>query len=173
MKNRLIRTPSGEKDGSRWCSGLAYEPVTLMTRVRIPTGTPGTNNEIVLPSSCLFRINGPVAQHGRASGFYPLGSGSSRPSERNQVAVGPNPTGPACFRPKKTMRGNKDFASVPVGSAATTLFPRLDSEKSLTELVRLGDARINSRPTAVGHFISQTQQFAVHFQRKNISEGMI
>jgi hypothetical protein len=159
MKNRLIRTPSGEKDGSRWCSGLAYEPVTLMTRVRIPTGTPGTN-EIVLPSSCLFRINGPVAQHGRASGFYPLGSGLSRPSERNQVAVGPNPTGPAQAALGKTSSGLRISPSLTVGSTARE------------DLPPVGRLSPSSHPAEAGQFTSPNQ-FAIHFQRKNISEGMI
>ncbi len=86
---------------SRWCSGLAYEPVTLMTRVRIPTGTPleqaTKTMEIILPSSALFSEKlakeGPVAQHGRASGFYFQG-GEISPGGRNQVVVGPNPTRP-------------------------------------------------------------------------------
>jgi hypothetical protein len=101
---------------SRWCSGLAYEPVTLMTRVRIPTGTPGAPGahpappayfsdglvELVLPSSCLFRLptRGPVAQHGRASGFY-LGPVNNAGQERNQVVVGSNPARPTNFQPKE------------------------------------------------------------------------
>ncbi len=96
-----LREPRGkDQNASRWCSGLAYEPVTLMTRVRIPTGTPSFSpidniRDVVLPSSCLFRLSeaGPVAQHGRASGFYP--GAVSAAQERNQAVVGPNPTRPA------------------------------------------------------------------------------
>lgn len=93
---------SGDREKlSRWCSGLAYEPVTLMTRVRIPTGTPlehaTKTTEVILPSSALFSEKlakeGPVAQHGRASGFYFQG-GEIAPGGRNQVVVGPNPTRP-------------------------------------------------------------------------------
>lgn len=89
----------------RWCSGLilarkeqegkSWEPVELSTRVQIPAGAPTLQD-------------GPVAQHGRASGFYLLG--------RNQSVAGSNPVGPmseekpdvkhslSCERTLKVMR---------------------------------------------------------------------
>ncbi len=84
-ENREIELGRGMREEYmlRWCSGLilarkeqegkSWEPVELLTRVQIPAGA-------LSPSL------GPVAQHGRASGFYPKG--------RNQNVAGSNPVGP-------------------------------------------------------------------------------
>ena len=162
MKNKALRGTApfvGEEPKSRWCSGLAYEPVTLMTRVRIPTGTPDSAfssplenlREIILPSSCMFRISGPVAQHGRAFGFY--FSEPKVPGKRNQVVVGPNPTGPA--RTRLSFANNCEFEDLPsVGRLSS-------SGKSLS---LRGEIRARAG-----------KQVALHFQRKNnfVSEELI